>query len=151
MIYMVKLLFVKKSGIRKCSNVNIDSLNNLYKKCGFTNNKNFAKRHTWEKNGEYYSLYAKTNGKSGTENKFECPPPIDKELYFGTIVFLKHIQKEISLNTLLPLEEENFNNFYEYIFGGFVDLDETEEESEEEDIDSDQLTKEGYCKWICSR
>ena len=62
---MVKMIFVKKTGKIKCSNVNVSSLDNLYKKCGFTNNKNFSKRHTWEKDDTYYSLYAKVNGKSG--------------------------------------------------------------------------------------
>ena len=32
---MVKMIFVKKSGTIKCSNVSINSLDNLYKKCGF--------------------------------------------------------------------------------------------------------------------
>ena len=81
---MVKMIFVKKSGKIKCSNVSINSLDNIYKKCGFTNNKNFSKRHTWKKGEMFYTLYAKINGKSGSENKFECPPPVDSELFFGT-------------------------------------------------------------------
>ena len=143
---MVKLILVKKNGTINCRNVNINSLDNIYKKCGFTNNKTFAKRHTWNKDGDFYSLYAKINGKAGSENKYECPPPVDDVLFFGTLAFVKHSESEISLETLKSLEKEEFETVEEHLFGGFEDLDDTEEESEEEDVDSDDLTKEGYCK-----
>ena len=87
---MVKLIIIKKSGSVKSSNIKLTSLDGLYKKCGFSNETNFCKRHTWKMENMFYSLYSKDSGNAGNENKFDLPPPIDEDLFFGNMVLLKH-------------------------------------------------------------
>lgn len=142
---MVKLIIVKKNGTVNSSNSKLTSIDDICKKCGFSTNKNFCKRHTWEMKENYYSLYAKDSGSAGSENKYDLPPPVDTQLYFGNMVLLKHTDKEISLETLVDCDKEDFNVLYSFLFGGFDDL-ESEEESEDEYIDPVNLTKDGYDK-----
>lgn len=143
---MVKVVLIKKNGNLKCSSVKITILSEIYKKCGFINNKNFKKRHTWKENNHFYSIYAKDNGKAGSENKYELPPPLDSKLYFGTMIILKHSDETICLENLLNLSMDEYNNLYEKLFGGFEELGDDTEESEEEYVDPKNLTKEGYDK-----
>ena len=91
---MVKVVFIKKTGTLRNSSVKLNNVNELYKKCLFSSNKNFSKRHTWTINNNKYSIFAKSSGKGGNENKYELPPPIDSELYFGTMVAVKHLDED---------------------------------------------------------
>ena len=52
--------------------------------------KYFCKRHTWNTEDGYISLYCKDKGNAGTENKYELPRPLDEKLYFGKIVIVRH-------------------------------------------------------------
>ena len=54
----------------------------LFKLCGFTNSDNFGLRYIWNYKNYYISLYAKDYGRAGQENKYDLPPPLDKELYY---------------------------------------------------------------------
>ena len=132
---MVKLIIIKTTGSIKSSNIKLLTLDELYKKCGFSSNTNFSKRHTWKMENDYYTLYSKDNGKAGSENKLELPPPIDKELYFGKMIFLKHSNEEITLETIKDFDVNTFEKLYDFIFGGFDDINSSEEESDEEEID----------------
>ena len=143
---MVKVIFVKKNGALKNSTINFDSVEQLYKKCLFSSNKNFSKRHTWLNNNIYYSIFCKDNGNSGSENKYDLPPPIDSDLFFGNMIILKHNDEEINNDSLQDLTLGEWENLYEKLFGGFEDLEESEEESEDEYIDPKNLTKQGYDK-----
>ena len=143
---MVKVILIKKNGNLKCSSVKITILSEIYKKCGFINNKNFKKRHTWKENNYYYSIYAKDNGKAGSENKYEMPPPLDSKLYFGTMIILKHSGETICLENLLNLSMDEYNNLYEKLFGGFEDLGDCDSEVSEDSIDEHETTKQGYSK-----
>jgi len=143
---MVKVIFVKKNGALKNSTINFDSVEQLYKKCLFSSNKNFSKRHTWLNNNIYYSIFCKDTGNSGSENKYDLPPPIDSDLFFGNMIILKHNDEEINNDSLQDLTLGEWENLYEKLFGGFEDLEESEEESEDEYIDPKNLTKQGYDK-----
>ena len=123
-IIMVKCILIKKGGIVKCSNLKLSSLNVIYKKCGFMNNNNFDSRNIWSlDNKSFYTIYSKDKGKSGTENKYDLPPPIDSELYFGTMIILKHSHKVIEINNLQDLTADEWKHVYDTLFGGFEDLD----------------------------
>ena len=144
---MVKCILIKKGGTVKCSNLKLSSLDEIYKKCGFMNNNNFVSRNIWSlDNKSYFTIYSKNKGKAGSENKYELPPPIDSELYFGTMVILKHSEKIITINNLQDLTVDEWKHVYDTLFGGFDDLDDDEELSEEEEVDPENLTKEGYLK-----
>ncbi len=147
---MVKVILVDKNANIKETLVKNFQEENLYKKCNFRNANNFGKVNTFELTFEgkkiYISVYAKNSGRANTENKYELPPPIDKELYFGNIIVLKHKEEEITALTVENLTKLEWDKIYEKMFGGFDDLDQEEEESEEEEIPAEFLTKEGYSK-----
>jgi len=106
-----------------------------YKACGFRNPTSFEERAKWTVNGVTVKLFAKKTGKAHTENKYEFPPPVDKDLYFGRCLL---VNPESSLTV------EIWDEMYETLMGGFEDL-ETESESSD-DVDPTNLTKEGYEK-----
>ena len=44
------------------------------------------------------TVYARNNGRAGMENKYEMPPPIDNDLYFGKIGLV--LKREDNLDDL---------------------------------------------------
>jgi len=142
----MKIVIIKKNG----SLVDLDwtkdiELKNLYKKAGFRKDTDFAKRHTFKIKDEFVSVYSKNTGRANTENKYELPPPVDSDLYFGRLVIIKHSKEDPDLETCKNLTTEEWKNIYETLMGGFEDLDD-EEESEEEYVAPEDLTKQGYKK-----
>jgi hypothetical protein len=89
-------------------------------------------------------LYAKEKGRANNENKYDFPPPVDNNLFFGNCaLFVKD-----SHNEYTDLSIELWNKIYEKLFGGFENLDATaqadeEEEDELENIPAEMKTKEG--------
>ncbi len=144
----MRLVVVKKTGAlgELDWKKNID-LNDVYKKCGFRKNKDFGKRHTWKlSDSEYVSIYSKDSGRANTENKYELPPPLDAPLYFGSLAIIKHTEETPSNENCEDFTVEEWKTVYDKLMGGFEDLDEEEEESEEEYVDPKDLTKHGYKK-----
>ena len=144
----MRIVVVKKTGAlgELDWKKNMD-LNDVYKKCGFRKNKDFGKRHTWKlSDSEYVSIYSKDSGRANTENKYELPPPLDTPLYFGSLAIIKHTEETPSNENCEDLTVEAWKTVYEKLMGGFEDLDEEEEESEEEYVDPKDLTKHGYKK-----
>ena len=143
----MRIVFIEKSGDTKESNIKLDSLNDLYKKCGFKSNNNFSKTNTWCVKNNYYSVFAKTNGRTNQENKYELPPPVDNKLYFGKMITIKHSLKELeNVNDIQDLSKEEWESIYESLFGGFEDLGEEDSYSEEEHVPEHLKTKDGYMK-----
>ena len=145
------IIIIEKTGTMKTLCVKEYNESDLYKKCGFTKPDGFIKQTEWNKridNISYsISVYAKKIGKANYENKYEFPPPIDKELFFGScaLVCKKNNSEYISLT--IPI----WTKIYEKIMGGFEDLSKTSKEDEEEDDDLDKIpankkTKSGYLK-----
>mgnify|MGYP003340340805 CR=1 FL=1 len=132
----------------------------LSKKCGFRNPEGFACCHTWRyrnKNAAvagaptskyiYVDIWAKTDGRAGQENKYELPPPIDEQLFFGNMALVARIDKENAINLTIEL----WNKIYEALFGGFEDLAATaaEDENEVDELDlipASKKTSNGYLK-----
>lgn len=144
----MKIVIVKKTGVLDELDwkKNVD-LVSIYKKCGLRKNKDFCKRHTWKiSEDQYISLYSKDNGRANTENKYELPPPIDSPLYFGSLAIVKHTEADPTNTNCIDLTGEEWKKIRENLMGGFEDLDEDEEESEEEYVDPKDLTKQGYKK-----
>jgi len=144
----VKCVVIDKKTNKKNVNLNTED---FYKKCGFRNNKDFEHRNSWKvkDNGEekYLSVFAKNKGRANTENKYELPPPIDNDLFYGSIIIVKHKEKDdYKLNDLIDLSVEEWEKYYEKLYGGFEDLGEGDSYSSEEEVDPDMLTKEGYSK-----
>jgi hypothetical protein len=79
----IVLIIVEKNGILRSLTVKDYKEEELYKKCNFKKAEGFIVQAEWATkiNGQKYTivLYAKSDGKSGTENKYEFPPPVDSK------------------------------------------------------------------------
>jgi hypothetical protein len=122
----------------------------LYKKCGFKKGDDFLKHNEWTvklgDNKYYVSMYGKINGKANMENKYDFPPPIDTKLFFGCCALVCHIKDKITNNKVFTnLSLELWSKIYEKLFGGFEDLNSSNEDEEDElDTISDKMkTKNG--------
>lgn len=145
---MVKVLIILKTGEIKNSRINDVGADSFYKKCGLKDSSDFCLRHTWCYNNSYISILAKDSGRSGMENKYDLPPPLDKSdiLYFGKMLLIKHENKSNIYTDLLDITNNEWGELYDKLFGGFEDLGDTDSFSEEEDIPKELQTKDGYMK-----
>lgn len=141
----VTILIVEKSGNIKEQNIKFDE-NDLYKKAGHSSQTGFKCYTEWNienLNDKSYniSVYGKTNGRANSENKYEFPPPIDNTLFFGNCVIVnKHNNVPISITC------DEWDDIYEYLYGGFEDLGDEDSEEDEDDDEGVPLTKQGYAK-----
>lgn len=71
-------------------------------------------------------MYGRLDGKAGSENKFECPPPIDKQLFFGNMAVVAMLN-----GVHVDLDVNHWGEIYAELMGGFEDIDSEEEEEEE--------------------
>ena len=149
---MVKVVVIDKNSNKKETALNYEH-SEFYKKCNYRNNNNFDVRHTWEfkENGEtyYVSVFAKDKGRANSENKYDLPPPVDSNLYYGTIMLVKTFTNEnFDSDNLDNLSLEQWEKCYEKLFGGFESLgeDDSEETDELDEISDSEKTKEGYHK-----
>jgi hypothetical protein len=142
---MTTILIVEKSGSIKESTMKTVVLNELYKKAGYKTNDDFKFIHRWNVSLETtkynISLFGKTTGKANTENKYDFPPPVDTELLFGNCILINSTDN----NEFISLTTNEWEKIYEFLFGGFEDLDEEKEEDTEEEEDTGDLpvTKTG--------
>jgi hypothetical protein len=146
----LNIIIVEKNGTLKMLSVKDFKEEELYKKCGFKKAEDFVRQVDWnfKHEGKKYivSVFAKTEGRSNTENKYDFPPPIDTKLFFGNCAIIAHLKGEDKkyVDLTIPL----WNKIYEKLFGGFEDLNLTCEEDENEEdelenIPSDMKTKKG--------
>lgn len=108
-------------------------------------------------------VFGNSDGKAGNENKYEFPPPIDNEIYFGTIGLVKvkiflNEKSDTSNRVEIKLEDltvSQWSKYYEYLFGGFDDCDGDNDDDDDNDNASDDgcdiyvelpKTKNGYAK-----
>ena len=144
---MVKLIIVDKGANLKCSDVKNFDIDTLYKKCNLRKKDNFDKRHSWKLDSEHFvTLFSKDKGRANSENKYDLPPPVDSQLYFGSMLIVKHQDKELTNEKVEDLSLEEWNKLYEKLFGGFEDLGDEDSYSEEEEIPEHLQTKQGYSK-----
>lgn len=146
------IVIVDKSGTLKCSTVKEYNENDLYKKCGFKKSEGFDLQTQWnvKLNGNKYvvSMYAKSDGKAGSENKYDFPPPVDTKLFFGSCALIAGRKMEDGNVMPVDLNESLWEQMYEKLFGGFEDLNamvaqDEDEEDELENIPSSKKTKNG--------
>lgn len=157
---MPKIVVIDRLGELKTVNVKDITADNLYKKAGLKSGEGFVLQHTWgQEDGidQSVELYAKTKGKAGQENKYDFPPPVDSALFFGPCIL---VGKDASTGFVVDLDEHEWEEIYEFLFGGFEDVDSEDSEDDDEDVDTDDevaalakstgavvaQTKNGYVK-----
>ena len=141
---MVKILVINKSCDIEQKVYKLEDESELYKKAGFKTMVGFEKIHSWfiDTEGKLYEyvVYGKKEGKPNHENKYEFPPPIDNILLFDSCVIVKKRK-----NTLKSITTEEWEKIYEELYGGFEDIDNESEISEDEEDDEElPRTKTGY-------
>jgi hypothetical protein len=144
---MTIVLIIDKSGTIKEIAVKSYNEDELYKKAGFKVTEGFVCQTTWpvEIDEKKYnvSLYAKSKGRAGQENKYDFPPPVDKHLFFGSCLLVNTGEDNVAND----LKESEWEKIYEHLFGGFEDIgsEDSEDVSRNDEIDLPR-TKSGYVK-----
>ena len=154
----IKFLIVEKNGDIKNAEIKEDAISaeELAKKCKFKKTDGYVKRTEWGysfkiENGEsskiVVEMWGKDDGIANQENKYEFPPPLDHDLYFGACALIARDYK----NNYTDLTEEMWDDIYEYLFGGFESLVANENEDEDEydeldDVPMNRKTRDGYLK-----
>jgi hypothetical protein len=145
---MPKILIVEKGGEIKELNLKSYSEEELFKKAGFKSSDGFEFQTQWEvemnKQKKTVSLYAKTKGRAGQENKYDFPPPVDNKLYFGACVLVNTVDGKVAGD----LTAGEWEKIYESLFGGFENLgsEDSELSTDGEEYANVPRTKEGYVK-----
>ena len=144
-------IVIQKNGDIKEINIKSSEISDeLYKKCNFRKSDGFEQQCEWKVkvNKVPYNIkaYGRKSGKSGSENKYEFPPPIDTTLFYGNMLVMNY-----SGDSPSNLDSTTWEKIYEKLFGGFENLDDTKEEDENEkdelaDIPKKFKTKNGYLK-----
>jgi hypothetical protein len=150
------IIIVEKSGELKTLNVKDYKEDELYKKGGFKKADGFVKHTEWnvKMDGQRYliSMYGKLDGKANMENKYDFPPPIDSQLFFGACVLVCSVKNDKGEQTHTNLSLGLWEKIYEKLFGGFENLALTiaEDEDEEDELahipKSRKTKKGGYLK-----
>lgn len=148
---MVQIVIVEKNGSLKEVSIKECNETQLCKKAGFKTMNHFEKQGTWgvkEGQTEYViSLYGKKSGRAGQENKYDFPPPMDNDLFFGNCTLVCHKKDNTADLILQDLNTKLWKTCYETLFGGFEDIGSEDSEEDEDDEDKDlPQTKEGYAK-----
>tara|TARA_B100000927_G_scaffold231436_1_gene191466 strand:- start:48 stop:782 length:735 start_codon:yes stop_codon:yes gene_type:complete len=139
------IVIIKKNG--DVAAAKVSNINDIYKKCNYRKNKDFEHYATWDvtvKKKKYcIYMYGKIVGKANMENKYDFPPPIDNELFFGDCALVR-----IKNDELDSLSVKEWEGIYEKLFGGFENLDDTamidlNEKDELKDIPDKYKTKKG--------
>jgi hypothetical protein len=133
----LKILIITKNGRieeENVKNINSDNdcLEKLYKKCGFKKMDDFIIHCEYTNpidKSKIIKVIGKTTGRSNYENKYEFPPPIDNTLFFGSCALVAF---DNNTSSYLNLTKKEWEIIYEALFGGFDNLDEKEETSEDE-------------------
>lgn len=132
----VSFIVVEKTAVIKEVVVKNFSKDDIYKKCGFRKSEGFECHHTWENvkigHTKYtIQMWGKDDGKAGTENKYDFPPPIETKLFYGgcALLMVSNGDHEKYLN----LSKDVWLKIYENLFGGFEDV--VNDEDDEPDVD----------------
>jgi len=151
----VGIIIIDKSGNLSTLKIKEYDEEELYKKCNFKKPDGFIKQTQWKLKSQgkkwVVSVYAKTEGKANMENKYDFPPPIDSKLFFGSCALVCQQMKDNSTLEYVSLTVEQWEKFYEKLFGGFENLaDSAAADDAEEDelaaVPPEKKTKNGYLK-----
>ncbi len=156
----VEIIILKKNADRHTSTMPDEGEAALYKRCGFKKPDGFRAHCTWLLPAEgatiFVKVFGKTEGRAGSENKSELPPPVDTTLFFGNIAIVAFMGADAETAQPTPLSVQRLEGLFELLIGGVEDLGgasadkaDAVEDQEAEEGDDDALiprTREGYAK-----
>jgi hypothetical protein len=151
----LNIIIVERLGNLKILSIKDFKEEDLFKKCGFKKAEDFIKQVEWniKYDSKKYcvSVFAKSEGRSNSENKYDFPPPIDNKLFFGSCAIIASLKSDDGKKNYVNLTIPLWNKIYEKLFGGFEDITATAEEDENEEdelknIPKEKKTKDGYLK-----
>lgn len=93
---------------------------------------------SWSYQKGKLELWGYKEGRAGTENKHELPPPVDSTLIFGDAIMIALTEAEEPTN----FTTAQYTKFYTQIFQGFESLDEEDDEDDEEDDEEPEEEEE---------
>ena len=117
---MVKCIIISKSQDVMCEELDEVTLKNIHEL--LQNNKiqkDLKKVYTWDFDEDKIEMYGYINGKEKDINRLELPEPLENKFYYNELVFFSLNEN----NEYIDLDEEDFEDFYDMIFGGFDDID----------------------------
>lgn len=108
----VSIIVINKNGSMKQQNVKHLTQDTIYKKCGLRNSNGFHRIHVWyvhTMNVDTVELWSCDTVKSGQDNKYELPPPLESKVYYGSMALIS-VQNDgtfgnLSLNTWSQIYE----------------------------------------------
>ena len=122
---MTNIILIDKTGTIKQATVKglAKDLSNLYKKCGCKNPDEFDKCGSWNVNIDtenvYVEMWARDNGRANMENKYDFPPPVDNELYYGNCALVAYNENDEKIN----LTKSVWEKIYEKLNASFSRTD----------------------------
>ena len=152
MTQSLTIIIIDKGASLKTLTVKDYKVEELYKKCGFKKADGFNLQVEWpvKLDGQRFliQMYGKLDGKANMENKYDFPPPVDKNLYFGSCVLVGALRDDDNTRSHINLSIELWNKIYEKLFGGFEDLtltctEDDNEEDELANVPKNMKTKKG--------
>jgi hypothetical protein len=99
--------------------------------------KDLKKVYTWDFDEDKIEMYGYINGKEKDINRLELPEPLENKFYYNELVFFSLNEN----NEYIDLDEEDFEDFYDMIFGGFDDID---SEDSGENFADDEYEDDGF-------
>jgi len=151
----LNIIIVERTGTLKILAIKDFKEEELFKKCGFKKSEDFVKQTEWnvkyDSKKYYIQVFAKTDGRANSENKYDFPPPIDNKLFFGCCAIVAYLKNSDGTKLYTNLTLQLWDKIYEKLFGGFEDLAATaiEDENEEDElanVPKEKKTKQGYLK-----
>ena len=141
---MKNILLISKDASLSLKSPKSFTMENLYKYCGNKSSSGFDFIHSFQVNENTYSIYGKKKGRANNENKYELPPPIDNDLFFGTLC----IVKKNSAHEHCSITIAEWEKVYEELFGGFEDIESSDGERSMDSViySDEEYTEEGYLK-----
>lgn len=147
---MVTVLIVQKTGAVVETNLKQFSIEEVCKKARVKNATDYKQTTVWsimiDKVQYHIALYARSTGRAGQENKYEFPPPVDSDLYFGPCMLVQQ-NSPSDATAVTSLSEETWKKVYNHLCGGFeecLESDDDEEEEEEDEVVENADKKTGY-------
>jgi len=139
---MPVVVIIEKNGSIKNLAMKTNNEDEFFKRAGFKTPKDFKLQTVFNESNYHIRLYGKSCGKAGQENKYEFPPPVDKTLFFGSCLLVNTTIDGEFVN----LTKKEWSEMYIRLFGGFEDIEESDDEDDSIEELPEILTKEGYMK-----